>query len=166
MFLYHLKRQLRSRALSSQAFTNPWPLHVPFSPSGLSLTSRGWCSMKSSVRRKMVLAASAASLLQRCGRSAPRLASPMKASARSRPRSLPLIRNSASRMSVRGKVKIEVVITPDGHVRSTRVVGGHPAAGAGLPGRGEGMEIYCRPAKKPPRSSNSNFTSLEQLRAR
>ena len=29
-------------------------------------------------------------------------------------------------MSVSGKVKIEVVITPDGHVRSTRVVGGHP----------------------------------------
>lgn len=32
----------------------------------------------------------------------------------------------ARRMSVSGKVKIEVVITPDGHVRSTRVVGGHP----------------------------------------
>ena len=29
----------------------------------------------------------------------------------------------ARRMSVSGKVKIEVVITPDGHVRSTRVVG-------------------------------------------
>ncbi|HEY8714816.1 MAG TPA: energy transducer TonB [Candidatus Acidoferrum sp.] len=32
----------------------------------------------------------------------------------------------AKRMSVAGKVKIEVAITPDGHVRSTRVVGGHP----------------------------------------
>ncbi len=32
----------------------------------------------------------------------------------------------ARRMSVSGRVKIEVVITPDGHVRSTRVVGGHP----------------------------------------
>jgi TonB family protein len=32
----------------------------------------------------------------------------------------------AKRMSVGGKVKIEVVITADGHVRSTRVVGGHP----------------------------------------
>src|ERR1700694_990691 len=29
-------------------------------------------------------------------------------------------------MSVVGKVKIEVVITPDGHVKSTRVVGGPP----------------------------------------
>jgi protein TonB len=32
----------------------------------------------------------------------------------------------ARRMAVTGKVKIEVVITPDGHVKSTRVVGGHP----------------------------------------
>jgi TonB family protein len=32
----------------------------------------------------------------------------------------------ARRMNVSGKVKIEVVITPDGHVKSTRVVGGHP----------------------------------------
>ncbi len=32
----------------------------------------------------------------------------------------------AKRMSVGGKVKIEVVITADGHVRSTKVVGGHP----------------------------------------
>ncbi len=32
----------------------------------------------------------------------------------------------ARRMSVQGKVKIEVVITPDGHVKGTRVVGGHP----------------------------------------
>jgi TonB family protein len=32
----------------------------------------------------------------------------------------------AKRMSVSGKVKIEVVITPDGRVKSTRVVGGHP----------------------------------------
>jgi TonB family protein len=29
-------------------------------------------------------------------------------------------------MSVSGRVKLEVVITPDGHVKSTRVVGGHP----------------------------------------
>jgi TonB family protein len=32
----------------------------------------------------------------------------------------------ARRMNVTGKVKIEVVITPDGHVKSTRVIGGHP----------------------------------------
>jgi TonB family protein len=32
----------------------------------------------------------------------------------------------ARRMNVSGRVKIEVVITPDGRVKSTRVVGGHP----------------------------------------
>ena len=32
----------------------------------------------------------------------------------------------AKRMGVTGKVKIEIIITPDGKVRSTRVVGGHP----------------------------------------
>lgn len=32
----------------------------------------------------------------------------------------------ARRMNVAGKVKIEVVIAPDGHVKSTRVIGGHP----------------------------------------
>ncbi len=37
----------------------------------------------------------------------------------SRPMILPL--NSSE-----GRVKIEVVIAPDGHVKSTRVIGGHP----------------------------------------
>jgi TonB family protein len=32
----------------------------------------------------------------------------------------------AKRMNVTGKVKIEVIIAPDGHVKSTRAVGGHP----------------------------------------
>jgi|SRR6476646_1199849 TonB family protein len=32
----------------------------------------------------------------------------------------------AKRMNVSGKVKIEVIIAPDGHVKSTRAIGGHP----------------------------------------
>ncbi len=32
----------------------------------------------------------------------------------------------ARKMSVAGKVKIEVVVSPDGHVKSAKVVGGHP----------------------------------------
>jgi TonB family protein len=32
----------------------------------------------------------------------------------------------ARRMSIAGKVKIEVVIAPDGHIKSSRAVGGHP----------------------------------------
>jgi TonB family protein len=38
----------------------------------------------------------------------------------------PVYPELAKRMGVSGKVKIEVVISPDGHVKSTRVVGGHP----------------------------------------
>jgi TonB family protein len=32
----------------------------------------------------------------------------------------------AKRMSVTGKVKIEVIIASDGHVKSTKAIGGHP----------------------------------------
>lgn len=38
----------------------------------------------------------------------------------------PVYPELARRMSVSGKVKLEIVITPDGRVKSTRVVGGHP----------------------------------------
>lgn len=38
----------------------------------------------------------------------------------------PLYPELARRMNVAGKVKIEVVISADGHVKTTRVVGGHP----------------------------------------
>jgi TonB family protein len=41
-------------------------------------------------------------------------------------KTVPVYPELARRMNVAGKVKIEVVITPDGHVKSTRVVGGHP----------------------------------------
>ena len=35
----------------------------------------------------------------------------------------------ARRLNVTGKVKLEVVIAPDGRVKSSRVVGGHPILG-------------------------------------
>ncbi len=38
----------------------------------------------------------------------------------------PIYPDLAKRMNVIGKVKIEVIISPDGRVKSTRVVGGHP----------------------------------------
>ncbi len=38
----------------------------------------------------------------------------------------PVYPDLARRMNVTGKVKIEVVIAPDGHVKATRVIGGHP----------------------------------------
>ena len=39
---------------------------------------------------------------------------------------LPAYPELAKRMNVVGKVKIEVIITPEGRVKSTRAVGGHP----------------------------------------
>jgi TonB family protein len=41
-------------------------------------------------------------------------------------KSAPAYPELARRMNVSGKVKIEVIVTPDGRVRSTRVIGGHP----------------------------------------
>jgi protein TonB len=41
-------------------------------------------------------------------------------------RTTPSYPELARRMNVTGKVKIEVVISTDGRVKSTRVVGGHP----------------------------------------
>jgi TonB family protein len=38
----------------------------------------------------------------------------------------PVYPELARRMNVVGKVKIEVIITPEGRVKSTRAVGGHP----------------------------------------
>lgn len=38
----------------------------------------------------------------------------------------PVYPDLARRMNVAGKVKIEVVIGPDGRVKTTRIVGGHP----------------------------------------
>lgn len=32
----------------------------------------------------------------------------------------------ARRMGLNGKVKVEIVIAPDGHVKSARPIGGHP----------------------------------------
>jgi TonB family protein len=43
-----------------------------------------------------------------------------------RTRTSPVYPELARRMNVTGKVKIEVVIAPDGHIKSTRVIGGHP----------------------------------------
>jgi TonB family protein len=38
----------------------------------------------------------------------------------------PIYPELAKRMNVTGKVKIEVTISTDGHVKSTRAIGGHP----------------------------------------
>jgi protein TonB len=41
-------------------------------------------------------------------------------------RTNPQYSDLARRMALSGKVKIEIVIAPDGHVKSSRAIGGHP----------------------------------------
>ncbi len=41
-------------------------------------------------------------------------------------RAFPTYPELARRMNIAGKVKIEVLITPEGRVKSARIVGGHP----------------------------------------
>jgi TonB family protein len=38
----------------------------------------------------------------------------------------PVYPELAKRMNITGKVKIELIITPEGRVKSTRAIGGHP----------------------------------------
>ncbi len=53
-------------------------------------------------------------------------AKPEELSRKAKTKVAPIYPELARRMNVAGKVKIEVVISPDGHVKTTRVVGGHP----------------------------------------
>ena len=41
-------------------------------------------------------------------------------------RTNPVLSDVARRMSITGKVKLEVTSAPDGHVKSVRALGGHP----------------------------------------
>ena len=81
--------------------------------------------MKLNLLKNMVLALSAAMLLT-TAIAAAQTASTDEGKRKIKAKVFPAYPELARRMSVAGKVKIEVVITPDGHVRSTRVVGGHP----------------------------------------
>ena len=75
--------------------------------------------------RKLILSASALALFSAATLSA-QTGSTDESKRKIKTKVAPAYPELAKRMSVGGKVKIEVVITPDGHVRSTRVVGGHP----------------------------------------
>jgi TonB family protein len=83
----------------------------------VSITTRGW--------KKFVLVAVMAALFS--GASAAAQTGTTDESKRKvKSKTSPVYPELARRMNVTGKVKIEVVVTPDGHVKSTRVVGGHP----------------------------------------
>ena len=81
--------------------------------------------MRLNLLKKMVLAIGAAVLFM-ASVAAAQTASTDESKRKIKARVYPAYPELARRMSVAGKVKIEVVITPDGHVRSTRIVGGHP----------------------------------------
>jgi TonB family protein len=74
---------------------------------------------------RMVLAASAACMLL-AGTGFAQSSTTDEGKRKVKTKVAPAYPELARRMNVTGKVKIEVVITPDGHVKSTRVVGGHP----------------------------------------
>ena len=81
--------------------------------------------MTTSRWKRLALAATAAMLLS--GASAfPQSGSTDESKRKVKSKTLPLYPELAKRMNVTGKVKVEIVIAPDGHVKTTRVVGGHP----------------------------------------
>jgi TonB family protein len=80
--------------------------------------------MKSKWARMVLAAVTASILLGTVGFA--QLGSTDEGKRKVKTRVSPIYPELAKRMNVSGKVKIEVVIAPDGHVKSTRVVGGHP----------------------------------------
>ena len=81
--------------------------------------------MRTSRWRKLAVAATAALVFSGASASA-QSGTTDESKRKVKTKTAPMYPELAKRMNVSGKVKIEVVITPDGHVKSTRVVGGHP----------------------------------------
>ena len=81
--------------------------------------------MKTRNWKKLVLSAGAAVILSGVAGAA-QTGSTDESKRKVKSKTAPVYPELAKRMNVTGKVKIEVVISPDGHVKTTRVVGGHP----------------------------------------
>jgi TonB family protein len=81
--------------------------------------------MRTTNWKKFVLAAAAIALFSEVSGAA-QSGSTDETKRKVKSKTAPLYPELARRMNVGGKVKIEVVITPDGRIKSTRVVGGHP----------------------------------------
>jgi TonB family protein len=99
-------------------------LHVPFCSRGYLFTRDGY-SMTRDKWKKLTVKACAFVVFSATALSA-QTGSTDESKRKVKSKVSPAYPELAKRMSVGGKVKIEVVITADGHVRSTRVVGGHP----------------------------------------
>lgn len=82
-------------------------------------------SKRSSQWKRLVLAALGVALFSAASLSA-QTGTTDETKRKVKTKAAPTYPDLARRMNVTGKVKIEVVIAPDGHVKSTKIVGGHP----------------------------------------
>jgi TonB family protein len=80
--------------------------------------------MRPSWLRKVVVGVALSSLLGSCALA--QSSSSEEGKRKVKTKVAPVYPELAKRMNVTGRVKIEVIITPDGRVKSTRVLGGHP----------------------------------------
>ena len=80
--------------------------------------------MKASWIRKLLVGAALSSILATFALTQQAGSEPGKRKVKSKV--APVYPELAKRMNVTGRAKIEVIITPDGRVKSTRAVGGHP----------------------------------------
>lgn len=80
--------------------------------------------MKASWIRKLLVGAALSSIFATFAPAQQPGSEPGKRKVKSRV--APVYPELAKRMNVTGRAKIEVIITPDGRVKSTRAVGGHP----------------------------------------
>jgi TonB family protein len=99
-------------------------LDVPFLQWGIVPTIGGVVSKRLKWTKIVLASAAMAALCAATGFAQTATTDEGKRKVRSRV--APTYPELAKRMSVTGKVKIEVIIAPDGHVKSTRAIGGHP----------------------------------------
>jgi len=102
----------------------PHGIRRAFLLQGYLYSSKGDVSMRFSKWKKFAAATGALVILS--GISFAQSGSTDESKRKVKTKVSPVYPELARRMNVAGKVKIEVVISPDGHVKTTRVVGGHP----------------------------------------
>lgn len=91
----------------------------------LYISSEGMCRMRFRNWKRCALATSALFVLTGVSMRA-QTGSTDESKRKVKSKVAPIYPELARRMNVAGKVKIEVVISPEGRVKTTRVVGGHP----------------------------------------
>jgi len=98
-------------------------LDLPFPLRGISHSEEGVVSMDSKWGKKVLAAAAMAVFFSSVVFAQTSIEEGKR---KVKIRVAPQIPELARRMNITGKVKIEVVIAPDGHVKTSRAVGGHP----------------------------------------